>query len=66
MDTILYQNGDHWVVKTGKSYYVVALRGVAGYVLDRIGVSFPDAFNRAKHCCDRREEQRLLQASFRK
>lgn len=57
---ILYQAGECWIVQTGRTYEVCIPFGTAGRVMDRIGISYPDAFNYAMKCCDRREETRAL------
>jgi hypothetical protein len=63
---VLYQNGACWIVQNGKTYEVCILEGTCGRVMDRIGISYPDALNYAKKCCDRREENRVKFAALQK
>ena len=52
---IIYENGKFWVLKTKKSYEVYEVGITHSRRWDVIGCTFPNALDRAKQICDKRQ-----------
>ena len=52
---IVYENGKFWVLSTMKSYEVYEGDVTHSVRLDVVGRSYPNALERAKQTCDKRQ-----------
>ena len=52
---IMYENGKFWVLRTKNSYEVYEIGITHSLRCDVIGRSFPNALDRAKQTCDKRQ-----------
>ena len=56
---IVYENGNFWVGKTRTAYEVYEIGLTHSKRRDIIGLSLPNALNRAKRRCDQRQQEAM-------